>query len=100
MRSPHLYDALRRFCLGAFAVFHGEQLPFAFEEHAPSFYEYRPLVRGYIEGQAERLRPREDVQAALDDLGREPAARVYMDAYRAILVPLLIRVAEGCGGFD
>ncbi|MGH2972839.1 MAG: hypothetical protein ACRDLE_12075 [Gaiellaceae bacterium] len=100
MRSPHLYDALRRFCLGAFAVFHGEQLPFAFEEHAPSFYEYRPLVRGYIEGQAERLRPHEDVQAALDDLGREPAARVYMDAYRAILVPLLIRVAEGCGGFD
>lgn len=100
MRSPHLYDSLRRFCLGAFAVFHGEQLPFAFEEHAPSFYEYRPLVRGFIEGQAERLRPREDVQAALDDLGREPAARVYMDIYRGILVPLLIRVAEGCGGFD
>ncbi|MDE3026116.1 MAG: hypothetical protein KGI93_11155 [Acidobacteriota bacterium] len=100
MRSPHLYDTLRRFCLGAFAVFHGEQLPFAFEEHAPSFYEYRPLVRGFIEGQAERLRPRQDVQAALDDLGREPAARVYMDIYRGILVPLLIRVAEGCGGFD
>jgi hypothetical protein len=100
MRSPHLYDSLRRFCLGAFAVFHGEHLPFAFEEHAPSFYEYRPLVRGYIEGQAERLRTRDDVQAALDDLGREPAARVYMDMYRGILVPLLIRVAEGCGGFD
>ena len=100
MRSPHLYDALRRFCLGAFAVFHGEQLPFAFEEHAPSFYEYRPLVRGFVEGQAERLRPREDVQAALDDLSREPAARVYMDAYRGILVPLLVAVAEGCGGFD
>ena len=30
MRSPHLYDTLRRFCLGAFAVFHGEQLPFSF----------------------------------------------------------------------
>jgi hypothetical protein len=100
MRSPHLYDSLRRFCLGAFAVFHGEHLPFAFEEHAPSFYEYRPLVRGYIEGQAERLRTRDDVQEALDDLGREPAARVYMDMYRGILVPLLIRVAEGCGGFD
>ena len=100
MRSPHLYDTLRRFCLGAFAVFHGEDLPFAFEEHAPSFYEYRPLVKSFIEGQAERLRVREDVQAALDDLAREPAARMYVDAYRGILVPLLVRVAEGCGGFD
>ena len=100
MRSPHLYDSLRRFCLGAFAVFHGEDLPFAFEEHAPSFYEYRPLVKGFIEGQAERLRGREDVRAALDDLAREPAARVYTDAYRTVLVPLLVRVAEGCGGFD
>jgi hypothetical protein len=100
MRSPHLCDSLRRFCLGAFAVFHGEQLPFSFEEHAPSFYEYRPLVRGFIDGQAERLRPREDVQSALEDLAREPASRVYVDPYRGLLVPLLIRVAEGCGGFD
>jgi hypothetical protein len=100
MRSPHLYDTLRRFCLGAFAVFHGEDLPFAFDEHAPSFYEYRPLVKGFIEGQAERLRSRQDVQAALDDLAREPLARVYKDAYRTVLVPLLVRVAEGCGGFD
>ena len=100
MRSPHLYDTLRRFCLGAFAVFHGEQLPFAFEEHAPSFYEYRPLVRSFIEGQADRLRPRADVEAALADLAREPAARVYTDPYRTVLVPLLVRVAEGCGGFD
>jgi hypothetical protein len=100
VRSPHLYDSLRRFCLGAFAVFHGEDLPFAFEEHAPSFYEYRPLVKSFIEGQAERLRGREDVRGALDDLAREPAARVYADAYRTVLVPLLVRVAEGCGGFD
>jgi hypothetical protein len=100
VRSPHLYDTLRRFCLGSFAVFHGEQLPFSFEEHAPSFYEYRPLVRSFIEGQAERLRVREDVQGALRDLAREPAARMYMDPYRGILVPLLVRVAEGCGGFD
>ncbi|MFL5909867.1 MAG: hypothetical protein ACJ768_04785 [Gaiellaceae bacterium] len=100
MRSPHLYDTLRRFCLGAFAVFHGESLPFSFEEHAPSFYEYRPLVKSFIEGQAERLRSRQDVQAALDDLAREPLARVYKDAFRTVLVPLLVRVAEGCGGFD
>jgi hypothetical protein len=100
VRSPHLYDTLRRFCLGAFSVFHGEDLPFAFEEHAPSFYEYRPLVKSFIEGQADRLRSREDVRAALDDLGREPAARVYTDIYRSLLVPLLVRTAEGCGGFD
>ncbi len=100
MRSPHLYDTLRRFCLGAFSVFHGEDLPFAFDEHAPSFYEYRPLVKGFIEAQAERLRSRADVQEALDDLAREPLARVYKDAYRTVLVPLLVRVAEGCGGFD
>jgi hypothetical protein len=100
MRSPHLYDTMRRFCLGAFSVFHGNDLPFAFEEHAPSFYEYRPLVKSFIEGQAERLRNREDVRSALDDLAREPAARVYKDPYRTVLVPLLVRVAEGCGGFD
>ena len=100
MKSPHLYDTLRRFCLGAFAVFQGEDLPFAFEEHAPSFYEYRPLVKSFIEGQAERLRPREDVLQALDDLAREPASRVYKDPYRTVLVPLLVRTAEGCGGFD
>ena len=49
MRSPHLYDTLRRFCLGAFAAWHGADLPFAFEEHGsygrPTLYEYRPLVR-------------------------------------------------------
>jgi hypothetical protein len=100
MRSPYLYETLRRFCLGAFAVFHGEELPFAFEEHAPSFYEYRPLVKSFVEGRAERLRAREDVRAALDELAREPAALVYTDAYRSVLVPLLVRVAEACGGFD
>jgi hypothetical protein len=100
MRSPHLYDTLRRFCLGAFSVFHGQDLPFAFEEHAPSFYEYRPLVKSFIEGQADRLRSREDVRAALADLQREPAARVYTDVYRTVLIPMLVRTAEGCGGFD
>ena len=100
MKSPHLYDTLRRFCLGAFAVFQGDDLPFAFEEHAPSFYEYRPLVKSFIEGQTERLRAREDVQQALADLAREPLARVYKDPYLTVLVPLLVRTAEGCGGFD
>ncbi|HEY5059555.1 MAG TPA: hypothetical protein VII51_11125 [Gaiellaceae bacterium] len=121
MRSPHLYDTLRRFCLGAFAVFgreleSGGDLPFSFEEHLsldrPTLYEYRPLVRGFIEARVDRLYEREDVRAAIGDLQREPAARIFARAhegvtpdesralYRSVLVPLLIRTAEGCGGFD
>ena len=116
MRSPHLHDTLRRFCLGAFAAFHGADLPFAFEEHGtygrPTLYEYRPLVRGFIEAQADRLYEREDVRQAIADLQREPAARIFARAhegntpdegralYRSVLVPLLVRTAEGCGGFD
>jgi hypothetical protein len=121
MRAPHLHDTLRRFCLGAFAVFtrdleDGADLPFAFEEHGsygrPTLYEYRPLVRGYVEARAERLFARVDVQDAVADLLREPAARIFAHAqegevrderravYRSVLVPLLVRTAEGCGGFD
>jgi hypothetical protein len=121
MRSPLLYDTLRRFCLGAFAAFHrdldtGADLPFAFEEHGsygrPTLYEYRPLVRGFIEARADRLYERDDVRAAVTDLQREPAARIFARAhegvtpdesralYRSVLVPLLVRTAEGCGGFD
>src|SRR6266851_1153423 len=121
MRSPHLYDTLRRFCLGAFAAFHrdldsGADLPFAFEEHGsygrPTLYEYRPLVRGFVEARVDRLCARDDVRSAVDDLQREPAARIFARAhegvtpdesralYRSVLVPLLVRTAEGCGGFD
>src|SRR5712671_1061522 len=121
MRAPHLHDTLRRFCLGAFAVFtreleDGVDLPFAFEEHGtygrPTLYEYRPLVRGFVEARAERLFTRVDVQDAVVDLLREPAARIFAHAhegdvrderravYRSVLVPLLVRTAEGCGGFD
>src|SRR2546422_1637201 len=121
MRSPHLYDTMRHFCLGAFAAFHkdldtGADLPFAFEEHGsygrPTLYEYRPLVRGFVEARAERLSARDDVREAVADLQREPAARIFARAhegvtpdearalYRSVLVPLLVRTAEGCGGFD
>src|SRR5213080_38148 len=121
MRAPHLHDTLRRFCLGAFAVFtrdleDGVDLPFAFEEHGtygrPTLYEYRPLVRGFIEAHADRLYAREDVREAVADLQREHAARIFARAhegntadegralYRSVLVPLLVRTAEGCGGFD
>jgi hypothetical protein len=116
MRSPHLYETLRRFCLGAFAAFHGADLPFAFEEHGtygrPTLYEYRPLVRGFVEAQADRLFDRDDVRQAIAELEREPAARIFARAhegstsdegralFRSVLIPLLVRTAEGCGGFD
>jgi hypothetical protein len=116
LRAPHLYQCLRAFSLAAFAVERGAELPFAFEEHAtregPSLYEYRPLVRGFVEDQAPTLRRLPDVRNAIDDLRREPAAAIFARAhsgigsteddalFRTILLPLLSAVAERCGGFD
>jgi hypothetical protein len=121
-RSPHLYHALRAFTLGAFAYLlreleeAGEALPFSFEEHGgregPALYEYRPLVRDFVEERSVRLRGRDDALIALEELAREPAAGIYARAhagrdpseddalFRTVLVDLLLRVAEACGGFD
>ena len=122
VRAPQLRLALRSYTLGAFAYLLRElevedgHLPFAFEEHAgrggPALYEYRPLVRGFIEERAARLRDRDDALLALDELRREPAAAIYARAhagtrpsqddalFRTVLLDLLVRVAEACGGFD
>jgi hypothetical protein len=121
LRSPHLYRSLRLFCLGAFAQLtleldRGAQLEFAFEEHAtpgrPALYEYRPLVHGFVEGRAHRLRRRDDALIALEELRREPAAAIFAAAhasarpdedealFHSILLPLLVATAEACGGFD
>jgi hypothetical protein len=115
LRAPHLYESLRAFCLGAFAAERGAQVPFAFEEHAtregPSLYEYRPLVRGFVEEQAPTLRRLPDARNAIDDLKREPAAAIFARAhrlgqteedalFRSILLPMLTWTAERCGGFD
>ena len=116
LRAPHLYESLRAFCLAAFAVHRGAELPFAFEEHAtregPSLYEYRPLVRGFVEDHAPALRRLPDTRNAIDDLRREPAAAIFAHAhagigateddalFRTILLPLLSAVADRCGGFD
>jgi hypothetical protein len=89
-RSPQLHHALRAFTLGAFAYLlrelddAGESLPFAFEEHqgsGPVLYEYRPLVRDFVEARAGRLRGREDAVIALEELVREPAASIYARAH-------------------
>src|SRR5438552_11598332 len=116
LRAPHLYQSLRAFCLAAFSVERGAELPFAFEEHptrgGPSLYEYRPLVRGFVDEQAPTLRRLPDARNAIDDLRREPAAAIFARAhsgigsteddalFRTILLPLLSAVAERCGGFD
>src|SRR5918911_5360334 len=115
LRAPHLYESTRAFCLAAFAAERGAQLPFAFEEHptreGPSLYEYRPLVRSFVEEQAPTLRRLPDTRNAIDDLRREPAAAIFARAhaglasgeddalFRTILLPLLAAVADRCGGF-
>src|SRR5918999_395655 len=121
VRAPQLHSALHGFCLGAFAYLtrelsEGTDLPFAFEEHAssggPSFYEYRPLTRDYVESRAGRLFALTDTGIALEELRREPAASIFARAhagsrmgaeqalFRAVLLPLVVDTAEACGGFD
>jgi hypothetical protein len=120
VRAPDLYRSLRCFCLAAFALLGheveaGDEIPFAFEEHAsrdrPALYEYRPLVRSYVEDRGSRLATLADARFALDELEGEAAAAVFAAAhagqakarealYRAVLLPLLTTVAEACGGFD
>lgn len=121
VRSPALYRALRNFCLGSFFALAdeleaGADLPVALEEHGglgrPTLYEYRPLVGAFVEQRAGWLGTREDALAALAALKDEPAAGIFSRAHasakagedealrRTVLLPLLERVAERCGGFD
>jgi len=121
VRAPQLQHALRSFVLGAFAFLlreldDGAELPIAFVEHehgaGPALYEYRPLVRAFVEEHASRLRGREDALIALEELRREPAASIFARAhagprpseeealFRTVLLALLVSTAEACGGFD
>lgn len=121
LRAPHLHASLRSFALGAFAYLlreldEGAELPVAFVEHehagGPALYEYRPLVRAFVEERASRLRGRDDALIALEELRREPAAAIFARAhagprpsedealFRTVLLGLLVSTAEACGGFD
>jgi hypothetical protein len=121
VRAPQLQLALRSFTLGAFAFLlreldDGAQLPVAFVEHehagGPALYEYRPLVRAFVEERAPRLRGRTDALIAIEELQREPAAGIFARAhagprpsedealFRTVLLGLLVSTAEACGGFD
>jgi hypothetical protein len=107
VRAPHLYRSLRCFCLGAFHVLSAEdvELPFAFEQHAsrgrPVLYEYRPLVRDFVEARARKLESRQDARLAVEDLRAEPTAAIFgEEPFKSVLLPLILRVSESCGGFD
>ena len=90
IRAPHLYTSLRGFALGGFVLLgrdleEGAELPIAFEEHrgrrGPALYEYRPLVRPFVEEREARLRALPDVTLALEELRREPAAAIFARAH-------------------
>ena len=120
-RSADLFNALRAFCLGAFfdlgaELERGADIPVALAEHGgadrPTLYEYRPLVGAFVEERAYRLGLRDDARDALTALKDEPAAGIFARAHgdegvgedealkRTVLLPLLMRTAEGCAGFD
>jgi hypothetical protein len=120
-RSPSLLHALRAFCLGAFfelgrELERGADIPVELEEHSapdrPTLYEYRPLHGAFVQARADRIAQREDARDALAALRDEPAAGIFARAHagdrtsedealrRTILLPLLVRTAEECGGFD
>jgi len=90
VRAPQLHESLRAFALGSFRALlqeleRGADLPFAFEEHSsydrPALYEYRPLVKPFIEAHAHTLRRRPDAELAVDELRREPAAAIFARAH-------------------
>ncbi len=112
--APHLYEALRAFCLAAFARVAPDaeqgEIPFVVDERG-GLYEYRPLLRDYLEGRVHVLSQLPDAKIALDELRREPAAAIFARGaadgpsaartlFRAILLPLLVSTGEACGGFD
>ncbi len=77
VRSPHLYASLHAFCLGAIAylareVDAGAEIQFSFEGHGssggPTLYDYRPLVREFVDARADRIARLPDARAALDEL--------------------------------
>jgi hypothetical protein len=87
-------------------------VPFVVREHASGFYEYTPLIRDHVQASAYWLGELPDARIAVDELRREPAAAIFVHGQadpqaaggrtllQALLLPLLVRTAEACGGFD
>ena len=118
---PELRRPLEHFVQAAFGVLamdvsSGQEVSFALGggggAAGPRLYDYRPLYRAYIEERADRLLELADGRAALVALERDPGVVAYAETHapapkrpaealrRAVLVPLLVGVAERCDGFD
>lgn len=121
VRRPEARRAVAHFVQAALRelaadVAAGGEVPFALDARAhvggPALYEYRPLYRAYVEARLERLMSIADYEVAIRALGDDPAvlavardhapdADTDETALRtAVLVPMLVGVAEGAGGFD
>jgi hypothetical protein len=118
---PELRLPLEHFVQAAFSVLAadvaaGQEVPFALGAGGggggPRLYDYRPLYRAYVEERAGRLLELADGRVALAALGADAAVVEYAGAHapgsahpaealrRAVLVPLLVGVAERSDGFD
>ena len=118
---PELRRPLEHFVQAAFGmlaldVSSGQEVAFALGggggSAGPRLYDYRPLYRAYIEERADRLLDLADGRAALTALAGDPGVLAYAESHapgstrpaealrRAVLVPLLVGVAERCDGFD
>ncbi len=121
LRRPEARRAVAHFVQAALRelssdVTHGDEIPFALDSRShlggPALYEYRPLYRAYVDARLERLVSLADYRLAVSSLADDPAvlgvardhapdAETDEDALRmAVLVPLLVGVAEGAGSFD
>jgi hypothetical protein len=118
---PELRRPLEHFVQAAFSVLAadvaaGQEVAFALGGGGggagPRLYDYRPLYRAYVEERAERLLELADGRSALAALDADPGVVAYADLHapgstrphealrRAVLVPLIVGVAERCDGFD
>jgi hypothetical protein len=112
--------AAAHFVQAAFSVLQahvaaGHEVPFALEEARrdgrPALYDYRPLFRSYVTQRVDELTRLADFGVATEALAADPVLLAVAreqagtadeaTALRdAVLVPLVVGVAEGCGGFD
>jgi hypothetical protein len=118
---PELRRPLEHFVQASFGVLaadvaSGQEVSFALGggggADGPRLYDYRPLYRAFIEERADRLLDLADGRAAIAALELDPGVLTYAEAHapsarrpsealrRAVLVPLLVGVAERCDGFD
>jgi hypothetical protein len=118
---PELRLPLEHFVQAAFSVLAadvaaGQEVPFALGAGGggggPRLYDYRPLYRAFVEERVDRLLDLADGRVALAALASDAGVVEYATSHapgsdrpaealrRAVLVPLLVGVAERSDGFD